>query len=69
MSLHCKLVSGQYQEYDINLLLIIFLHMSLHCKLVPVQYQEYDINLLVINIKLSYLRICNHYKISKKCLI
>ena len=45
MSLHCKLVLVQYQEYDINLFLMIFPRMSLHCKLVSVQYPEYDINL------------------------
>ena len=31
---------------DINLFLMIFLHMSLHCKLVPVQYREYEYGLL-----------------------
>ena len=48
MSLHCELVSVQYQEHDINLFLMIFPHMSLHCKLVPVQYREYDINLFLM---------------------
>ena len=46
MSLHCKLVPVQYQEYDVNLFLIIFPCMKLHYKLVPVQYQEYAHGLL-----------------------
>ena len=46
MSLHCKLVAVQYQEYDINPFLMIFPRVSLHYKLVPVQYQEYDINIM-----------------------
>ena len=47
MSLHYELVPVQYQEYDVNLFLMIF-PTSLHYKLVPVQYQEYDINLFLM---------------------
>ena len=47
MSLHCKLVTVQYREYDI-IFLMIFPCMSLHGKPVPVQYQEYDINIFLM---------------------